>query len=58
MAYFFLVEWSSDLTNTIPDTVDTAISTSITKLSRSAARVEVPVFQSINFLVPPLLNTI
>jgi hypothetical protein len=58
MAYFFLVEWSSDLTNTIPDTVDTAISTSITKLSRSAARTEVPVFQSINLLVPPLLNTI
>ena len=58
MAYFFLVEWSSDLTNTIPDTVDTTNSTSITKFSRSAARVEIPVFQSINLMFPPLLNTI
>jgi hypothetical protein len=58
MAYFFLVEWSSDLTNTIPDTVDTTVSTSFTKLSRSPARMELPVFQSINWLFPPLLNTI
>jgi SpoVK/Ycf46/Vps4 family AAA+-type ATPase len=35
MAYFFLVEWSSDLTNTIPDTLDTTFSNSIKKFSQS-----------------------
>ena len=58
MAYFFLVEWSSDLTNTIPDTVDTTNSTSFTKLSRSPARMELPLFQSLNYTFPALLNTI
>nr|YP_009185250.1 cell division protein [Phacotus lenticularis]ALO63577.1 cell division protein [Phacotus lenticularis] len=58
MAYFFLVEWSSDLTNTIPDTVDTTNSTSFTKLSRSPARMELPIYQSVNYAFPPLLNLI
>jgi SpoVK/Ycf46/Vps4 family AAA+-type ATPase len=35
MAYFFLVEWSSDLTNTIPDTLDTTFSNSFQKFSQS-----------------------
>ena len=44
MAYFFLVEWSSDLTNTIPDTVDTTLNNSLTKFSRSPLRLGLPVF--------------
>lgn len=36
MAFLFLVEWSSDFSSTIPDTVDRTFSHSLTKFSRTS----------------------